>query len=33
MMCAGWDGSEGKNPGFPNNGQWKVEWEGLDVMP
>jgi hypothetical protein len=33
MMCAGWDGSEGKNPGFPNNGQWKVKWEGLDVMP
>lgn len=31
MMCAGWDGSEGKNPGFPNN--WDVRWEGLNPMP
>jgi len=30
MMCAGWDGAPERNaPGFPNNGQWKVKWEGL----
>jgi hypothetical protein len=33
MMCAGWDGSEGKNPGFPKDGKWKVKWEGLQKMP
>jgi hypothetical protein len=33
MMCAGWDGSKGKNPGFPKNGKWKVQWEGLNTMP
>lgn len=33
MMCAGWDGSKGKNPGFPDNGQWKLRWEGLHAMP
>lgn len=33
MMCAGWDGSKGKNPGFPKNGKWKVKWEGLHPMP
>lgn len=33
MMCAGWDGSEGRNPGFPNDGTWNVEWEGLLPMP
>lgn len=27
MMCAGWDGSEGRNPGFPDD--WDVRWEGL----
>jgi hypothetical protein len=27
MMCAGWDGSEGRNPGFPKD--WDVRWEGL----
>lgn len=32
MMCAGWDGSTGKNPGFPNNGKWDVRWEGLKPM-
>lgn len=31
MMCAGWDGSEGKNPGFPAD--WDVRWEGLRAMP
>ncbi|RXG25407.1 hypothetical protein [Leeuwenhoekiella marinoflava] len=29
MMCAGWDGSETKNPGFPKDGSWDVKWEGL----
>lgn len=33
MMCAGWDGSEGKNPGFPKDGNWDVRWEGLKPMP
>ena len=33
MMAAGWDGSAGKNPGFPRNGKWKVKWEGLYRMP
>jgi hypothetical protein len=33
MMCAGWDGSKGKNPGFPKNGKWNVMWEGLHPLP
>lgn len=33
MMCAGWDGCETKNPGFPKDGNWKVRWEGLVKMP
>ena len=33
MMCAGWDGSEGRNPGFPKDGKWNVEWEGLLPLP
>lgn len=33
MMCAGWDGSEGVNPGFPKDGTWNVRWEGLKPMP
>ena len=33
MMCAGWDGSQGTNPGFPNDGTWNVKWEGLSPMP
>lgn len=33
MMCAGWDGSVGTNPGFPKDGSWKVKWEGLQKMP
>ena len=33
MMCAGWDGSEGENPGFPKDGNWDVRWEGLQPMP
>lgn len=33
MMCAGWDGSNEKNPGFPKDGTWNVRWEGLQKMP
>ncbi|MCK9315416.1 MAG: hypothetical protein M0Q48_04645 [Verrucomicrobia bacterium] len=29
MMCGGWDGSEGDNPGFPKNELWKVKSEGF----
>ena len=30
MMAAGWDGAPEKNaPGFPDNGQWVIKWEGL----
>lgn len=29
LMCAGWEGCSDKNPGFPNDGTWKVKWEGL----
>ncbi|SFU39053.1 hypothetical protein SAMN05216480_102180 [Pustulibacterium marinum] len=32
LMCAGWDGSEIKNPGFPKDGNWNVQWEGLKKM-
>ena len=31
MMCAGWDGTTEKNPGFPPD--WDVRWEGLLPMP
>ena len=33
MMCAGWDGTETINPGFPDDGTWNVRWEGLKKMP
>jgi hypothetical protein len=33
MMCAGFDGCKEQNPGIPNNGKWKVKWEGLKPMP
>lgn len=34
MMAAGWDGAPDRHaPGFPDNGQWVVEWEGLRQMP
>jgi hypothetical protein len=30
MMAAGWDGAPPRHaPGFPDNGQWTVRWEGL----
>lgn len=33
MMCAGWDGNEEENPGFPKDGKWDVVWENLHPMP
>ena len=33
MMCAGWDGCTVSNPGFPKDGNWDVEWEGLMAIP
>jgi len=33
MMCAGWDGNTVNTPGFPKDGKWKVQWEGLNQMP
>ena len=32
MMCAGWDGTTEENPGFPKDGSWKVQSEGLKKM-
>ncbi|MBN1764535.1 MAG: hypothetical protein JW860_04695 [Sedimentisphaerales bacterium] len=34
MMAAGWDGCVGIHaPGFPQNGNWEVKWEGLSRLP
>jgi len=33
LMCAGWDGCETENPGFPKDGTWKVKWEGISPLP
>lgn len=33
MMAGGWDGSTKEFPGFPRNGQWNIQWEGLHVLP
>jgi hypothetical protein len=34
MMAAGWDGAPNKPaPGFPDNGQWQVRYEGLRRAP
>lgn len=30
LMCAGWEGCEVKNPGFPDDGKWNVKWENLN---
>lgn len=31
MMCAGWEGCPDRHaPGFADNGQWRVRWEGLN---
>ena len=32
MMCAGWNGCETENPGFPKNGKWKVKWEDISKV-
>jgi hypothetical protein len=32
LMCAGWDGNNETNPGFPKDGTWKVQWEGFKKM-
>ncbi len=34
MMTAGWDNAPDRlTPGFPDNGQWRIRWEGLKPMP
>jgi len=33
LMCTGDDGNKIPNPGFPKNGKWKVQWEGLKKLP
>ena len=33
LMCAGWDGCTEPLPGFPKNGKWNVEYEGIKAMP
>jgi hypothetical protein len=33
MMSAGWDGSEGNAPGFPEDGKWVVIQENFNKMP
>jgi len=33
LMCAGYDGCKTINPGIPKDGKWKVQWEGLKIMP
>lgn len=33
MMAAGWEGTETKAPGFPKDGNWIVNCEGIHKMP
>lgn len=34
MMAAGWDGAPDRHaPGFPDDGNWTVKWEGLKKAP
>ena len=33
MMCTGTDADKKINTGFPQDGRWKVKWEGLKKMP
>jgi len=33
LMTAGWDGNNKKNPGFPDNGLWKVKYENILPLP
>lgn len=32
-MAAGWEGSQGDAPGFPQDGSWVVRHEGLIKAP
>ncbi len=33
LMTAGWDGNNVSLPGFPNDGKWKVRYEGIAGLP
>ncbi len=33
IMTAGYEGCERKTPGFPDNGEWTVEFENIDKLP
>lgn len=33
LMCAGWDGCDRSLPGFPHDGTWNVQYEGILPMP
>lgn len=33
LMCAGYDGCSQALPGIPENGKWRVMWEGLNPLP
>lgn len=33
IMTAGYEGCERKTPGFPDNGEWVVEFENIDKLP
>jgi hypothetical protein len=33
MMCAGYEGCETENPGFPKDGKWQVKWEDIRSLP
>lgn len=34
MMAAGWDGAPDRHaPGFPQDGRWVIQWEGLKPAP
>jgi hypothetical protein len=32
MMCAGYEGCETENPGFPKDGKWNVKWEDINPV-
>ncbi|MCR5033095.1 MAG: glycoside hydrolase family 65 [Lachnospiraceae bacterium] len=33
LMCAGYDSSKETLPGFPDDGKWKVRFEGIEKLP
>lgn len=33
LMSAGWDGASGSAPGFPKNGKWDIQYEGIQPAP